>query len=147
MVVLAFFPAISNAEKFVYLGAQPDGVEVHVQASPAVVDAAGRRGGWFRTMLPKAGAIKDESGATRQYSEMLAYNLADCGKRTMGAAAMIYYDDKSAVVARYEVPAKEIALRKVKANTLGDAMLGYLCATRKLPSPVVKSPGTDSPFK
>src|SRR2546427_279948 len=33
---LAFFPNVCAAEKFVYLGSQPDGIEVHVQVSPPV---------------------------------------------------------------------------------------------------------------
>jgi len=144
---LAFFPSACIAEKFVYLGAQPDGAELQVQASPPVVDADGRRGGWFRTLQKKAQQIRDENGQMRQYAEMLAYNVADCAKRSMGAAAMIYHDDKNAVVARFEIPPKEVELRKIKANTLGDAMLDWLCTTKKLPSPAVKSPGTDSPFK
>ncbi len=144
---LAFFPSVSIAEKFVFLGAQPDGAELQVQASPSVVDGAGRRGGWFRTLPKKTQPIRDENGEMRQYAEMLAYNVADCAKRSMGAAAMIYHDDKNAVVARFEIPPKEVELRKIKANTLGDAMLDWLCTTKKLPSPLVKSPGTDSPFK
>jgi hypothetical protein len=146
-VALSFFTSACGAEKFVYLGAQPDGAELQVQASPPVVDADGRRGGWFRTLQKKAQAIRDQNGEMRQYAEMLAYNVADCAKRSMGAAAMIYHDDKNAVVARFEIPPKEVELRKIKANTLGDAMLDWLCTTKKLPSPVVKSPGTDSPFK
>jgi hypothetical protein len=145
--VLAFFPAICEAEKFVYLGSQPDGVEVHVQVSPPVTLADGKRQGWFRTILKKPLPINDENGETRQYIEMLAYNVADCTKRTMGASAMIYYDDKNAVVARFEVPPKELVLRKIKANTLGDSMLGWLCTTQKHSPPIVKSPGTESPFK
>ena len=146
-LALTFFPAVCSAEKFVYLGSQPDGVEVHVQVSPPTVDADGKRRGWFRTMQKKSEPIRDENGETRQYTEMLAYNVADCAQRTMGAAAMIYHDDKNAVVARFEIPPKELELRKIKANTLGDAMLDWLCKTKKPPSPVVKSPGTDSPFK
>jgi acetyl-CoA carboxylase carboxyltransferase component len=80
-----------------------------------------------------------------QQSGVFAFPGATMG--TMGAAAMIYHDDKNAVVARFEIPPKEVELRKIKANTLGDAMLDWLCTTKKLPSPVVKSPGTDSPFK
>lgn len=146
-VTLALSPAICGAEKFVYLGSQPDGAEVHVQASPPVVDADGRREGWFRTVLKMAQPIRDEYGETRQYTEMLAYNVADCGKRTMGASAMIYHDDKNAVVARFEIAPKEVELRKIKANTLGDAMLEWLCTTKKLRSRVVRTPGIDSPFK
>ena len=146
-LALAFFSAVCGAEKFVYLGTQPDGAEVHVQASPPVVDPAGRHEGWFRTLQKQAQPVRDEYGETRQYTEMLAYNVADCTKRTMGAAAMIYHDGNNAVVARFEIPPKELELRKIKANTLGDAMLDWLCTTKKLRSPVVRSPGTDSPFK
>ena len=146
-VALAVAPALGNAEKFVYLGAQPDGAEIYVQASPPVPSTDGRRMGWFRTTLKTPLPINDENGITRQYSEMLAYNVADCAKRTMAASAMIYHDDKQAVVARFEIPPKELELRKIKAKTLGDAMLDWLCTTKKLPSPAVKSPGTESPFK
>jgi surface-adhesin protein E len=147
VLALALFSAVCGAEKFVYLGTQPDGAEVHVQASPPVVDADGRHEGWFRTLQKQAQPIRDEYGETRQYTEMLAYNVADCAKRTMGAAAMIYHNDKNAVVARFEIPRKELELRKIKANTLGDAMLDWLCTTKKLRSPAVRSSGTDSPFK
>ena len=146
-LALAFFPAVCGAEKFVYLGSQPDGAEVHVQASPPVVGADGRREGWFRTLQKNAQPVRDEYGETRQYTEMLAYNVADCAKRTMGAATMIYHGDNNAVVARFEIPRKELPLRKIKANTLGDAMLDWLCTTRKLPAPAARSPGIDSPFK
>ena len=146
-VSLTLAPAICAADNFVYLGSQPDGAEVYVQTLPPVAAADGRRQGWFRTTLKKPQPINDANGETRQYVSMLAYNVADCSKRTMGAAAMIYHDDKLAVVARFEVPPKELELRKIKANTLGDSMLNWLCATKKPPSPVVKSPGTDSPFK
>ena len=145
-LALAFVPAICSAEKFVYLGSQPDGVEVHVQVSPPVTLADGKRQAWFRTLLKKAQPINNENGETRQYSEMLALNVSDCAKRTMGAAAMVYYDDKNAIVARFEIPRNELVLRKIRANTLGDSMVGWLCATHK-PPPIVKSPGTDSPFK
>ena len=144
---LAFFPGVCSAEKFVYLGSQPDGIEVHVQVSPPAAVADGKRQGWFRTMLKKAQPINNEYGETRQYSEMLALNVADCAARTMGAAAMIYYDDKNAIVARFEIPPKELVLRKIKSNTLGDSMLGWLCAKPKPSPPIVKSPGTASPFK
>jgi len=146
-VALALAPVPGKAEKFVYLGAQPDGTEMYVQASPPVVSTDGRRMGWFRTLQKTPLPINDENGITRQYSEMLAYNVADCAKRTMAASAMIYHDEKQAVVARFEIPAKELELRKIKANTTGDAMLDWLCTTKKLPSPAVKSPGTQSPFK
>ena len=61
---------------------------------------------------------------------------------------MIYHDDKQGVVARFEIPPKELELRPVKANTLGDAMLDWLCATDEeaFGSPR-QSPGTESPFK
>lgn len=144
---LAVIPAVCAAEKFVYLGSQPDGAEIYVQASPPVASADGRRMGWFRTALKTPMPINDENGITKQYSAMLAYNVADCAKRTMGASSLIYHDDKQAVVARFEIAPKELTLRKIKANTLGDAMLDWLCTTKKLPSPAVKSPGTQSPFK
>lgn len=139
-------PAAAATEKFVYLGSQPDGTEVQVQGSPPQGVDGGRRAGWFRT-LPKAPLpINDEIGATRQYADMLAYNVADCAKRTMAASAMIYRDEKGAVVARFEVPAKELELRAVKPNTLGSAMLDWLCAVRKA-APTPPSTGTASPYK
>ncbi len=147
VAALFFVPAICGAEKFVYLGTQPDGVEVYVQVSPPVAAADGRRQGWFRTVPKEPQPITDEYGVVRQYGELLAHNIADCRARAMGASAMIYRNDKQEIVARFEIPAKDLELRKVKANTLGDAMLNWLCTTKKLPSPAVKSPGTDSPFK
>jgi len=144
---LAALPALAATEKFVYLGAQPDGVEVYVQASPPTNAADGRRQGWFRTVPKTPLAINDENGAARQYADMLAFNVADCPKRTMGAAAMIYRDDKQATVARFEIPAKELELRSIKANTLGDSMLNWLCAPKKKPAAPPPSPGTASPYK
>ena len=144
--LLAALPALAAAEKFVYLGAQPDGAEIYVQASPPTTGADGRRQAWFRT-VPKAPLpINDENGTPRQYTDMLAFNVADCAKRTMGAAAMIYRDDKQATVARFEIPPKELELRTIKANTLGEAMLNRLCAARK-PATPPPSPGTASPYK
>ncbi len=143
----ASLPAHGATEKFVYLGAQPDGVEVYVQASPPTIGADGRRQGWFRT-VPKAPlAINDENGTARQYTDMLAFNVADCPKRTMGAAAMIYRDDKQATVARFEIPPNELELRAIKASTLGDSMLNWLCAPKKKPAPPPPSPGTASPVQ
>lgn len=146
-VALACFPSVCAAEKFVYLGSQPDGVEVFVQTSPPVTAADGRRQGWFRTVPKSPQPINDANGEPRQYTDMLAYNVADCAKRSMGASAMIFHDDKQAVVARFVIPPKELELRKIQPNTLGDSMLNWLCTAKRLPSPVVKSPGTDSPFK
>ena len=140
-------PSVCAAEKFVFLGSQPDGTALYVQASPPGVAPDGSRQGWFRS-TPKAPLpINDGYGQTRQYVELLAYNVADCSKRTMAASAMIYHDDKDAVVARFEIPPKELELQKVKPNTLGEAMLDWLCTTKKLRSPIVRSPGTESPFK
>lgn len=158
---LVALPVLAATEKFVYLGAQPDGVEIFVQASPPTVAADGLRQAWFRTVPKSPQAINDENGATRNWSDMLAFNVADCAKRTMAAAAMIYRDDKQATVARFEIPPNELELRPIKANTLGDAMLGRLCATVKKSAPVatapeapakksagpVLSPGTASPYK
>ena len=107
----------------------------------------GRRQGWFRTVPKAPQPINDENGATRQYSDMLAFNVADCKKRTMGATAMIYRDDKEVTVARFVIPPKEVELRAIKANSLGDAMLGWLCAARKKPAAPPPSPGTASPYK
>ena len=145
---LVAVPALCATEKFVFLGAQPDGVEIYVQASPPLADADGRRRAWFRTVPKTPQPINDENGFTHQYSDMLAFNVADCAKRTMAAAAMIYRDDKQATVARFEIPPKELELRPVKANTLGEAMLGRLCApAAKKPAPPAMSPGTASPYK
>ena len=144
---VASMPALCATEKFVYLGAQPDGVEIYVQASPPTTGADGRRQGWFRTVPKAPQPINDEHGAPQQYTDMLAFNVADCAKRTMGASAMIYRDDKQATVARFEIPPKELELRPIKANTLGDAMLGRLCAPTKKPVAPPPSPGTASPYK
>ena len=159
--LLSTLPVLAATEKFVYLGAQPDGVEIFVQASPPIVAADGRREAWFRTVPKTPQPINDENGATQNYTDMLAFNVADCSKRTMGAAAMIYRDDKQGTVARFEIPPNELELRPIKANTLGDAMLGRLCATVKKSAPTatapeapakksagpVLSPGTASPYK
>lgn len=147
VTVLAALPALAATEKFVYLGAQPDGVEIFVQASPPIASDDGRRQAWFRTVPKTPQSINDENGAAQQYTDMLAYNVADCSKRTMAAAAMIYRDAKQATVARFEIPTKELELRPVKANTLGDAMLGRLCTPMKKPAPPATSPGTASPYK
>jgi hypothetical protein len=144
---VASLPMLCAAEKFVYLGAQPDGAELYVQASPPTTGTDGRRQGWFRTVPKSPQPINDENGATKQYSDMLAFNVADCPKRTMGASAMIYRDDKGVMVARFEIRPKELELRKIKANTLGDAMLGWLCAPPKKPKAPPPSPGTASPYK
>jgi hypothetical protein len=146
-IALTSMPAICAAEKFIYLGAQPDGVEVYVQVSAPATMPDGRRQGWFRTVQKVSQPITDEHGMARQYSNLLAHNIADCAARAMGTSAMIYQDDKQAIVARFEIPPKDLELRKIKANTLGDTMLNWLCAAKRLPSPIVKSPGTDSPFK
>jgi hypothetical protein len=147
--LLAALPALAATEKFVYLGAQPDGVEVFVQASPPIAGADGRREAWFRTVPKTPQPINDENGAPQKYADMLAFNVADCGKRTMGAATMIFRDDKQATVARFEIPPNELELHPIKANTLGEAMLGRLCASAKKPaaSPPAMSPGTASPYK
>lgn len=144
---LATFPALGAAEKFVYLGAQPDGAEIFVQASPPTTGPDGRRQGWFRTVPKTPQPINDENGTAQRYSDMLAFNVADCRERTMGASAMIYRDDKQATVARFEIPPKELELRKVKANTLGDGMLNWLCTPTRKPAPPPPSPGTASPYK
>jgi hypothetical protein len=144
-VLALALPAVA-AEKFVYLGSQPDGTEVQVQSSPSLNLDGGRRAGWFRTLPKSPLPINDETGATRQYADMLAYNVADCSKRAMAASAMIYRDDKGAAVARFEVPPKELELRAVKPNTLGAAMLDWLCTTKKPAAPPL-SPGTVSPYK
>jgi hypothetical protein len=145
--VFSMLPALAATEKFVYLDAQPDGVEIYVQASAPIADADGRRQAWFRTVPKTPQPINDENGAARQYSDMLAYNVADCKQRTMAAAAMIYRDDKQATVARFEIPPKELELHPVKVNTLGEAMLGRLCAPAKKPAPPATSTGTASPYK
>jgi hypothetical protein len=147
IAALWVLPAVCAAEKFVYLGAQPDGAELYVQASPPTTAAEGRRQGWFRTVPKTPQPINDENGAPRHYADLLALNVADCAKRTMGASAMIYRDDKGITVARFEIPPKELELRPIKANTLGDAMLGRLCAPTKKPAAPPPSPGTASPYK
>jgi hypothetical protein len=147
-LALALAPLSSVAEKFVYLGTQPDGVELFVQASPPASRTDGKRQGWFRTVPATPQRVKDEYGFERQYDDMLALNVADCTTRSMGVTSIVYRDDKGAALARFERPADEIEYRKVKPATLGDTMLDWLCAASKKPSsPPAPSPGTASPFK
>ena len=147
-MALALVSLSCAAEKFVYLGTQPDGAELFVQASPPFSRSDGKRQGWFRTVPTAPQSVKDEYGFERQYDDMLALNIADCATRSMGVTSIVYRDDKGAALARFERPADEIEYRKVKAATLGNTMLDWLCATpKKASAPPAASPGTASPFK
>jgi hypothetical protein len=147
-LALALMPLACAAEKFVYLGTQPDGAELFVQASPPTSRADGKRQGWFRSVPTTPQRVNDEYGFERQYDDVLAFNVADCATRSMGATSIVYRDDKGTALARFELPADEIEYRKVKPATLGDIMLNWLCATPKKPAaPPATSPGTASPFK
>src|SRR5664279_5358738 len=94
LVLMAMWPALCAAEKFVPFGVQPDGSEVSVQASPPVRLTDGRRQGWFRTTPKAPRTIADEQGTKQKYSEMLALNIADCSVHRMGAAMLVYRDAK-----------------------------------------------------
>lgn len=147
-LALALTPLACAAEKFVYLGTQPDGAELFVQMSPPIARADGKRQGWFRTVPLTPQRVKDEYGFERQYDDMLAFNVADCATRVMGVTSFVYRDDKGAALARFELPANEIEYRKVLPGSLGDTMLGWLCATPKKPAAKPSlSPGTASPYK
>jgi hypothetical protein len=144
-LVLAGIAATSSAETFVLFGTQPDGSEIFVQASPAALRGDGRYQGWFRT-LPKAPKpITDEFGFPRPYVDFLALNVADCATRRMASASMHYRDDKGVVVARFELPSRDLQYREVRPGTLGENMLVWLCSPRP-PSAKVPSAASQSPF-
>ena len=147
LVLAATWPALCAAEKFVPFGAQPDGSEVSVQASPPVRLTDGRRQGWFRTTPKAPRTIADEKGTKQKYSEMLALNIADCPVHRMGAAMLVYRDAKGIELAQFELPPKSVEYVDVKPGTLGASMLEWLCAT-PAPTPAPPAfPGPTSPFK
>jgi hypothetical protein len=130
LLVLAAVAGVCAAEKFVYLGTQPDGSEIHVQSAPATALPDGRRQGWFR-MVPKVPqSVTDEYGFSRQYADMLALNIADCPAHSMGAASMTYRDGTGAAVARFEVAPTRVELRPVRRDTLGESMFAWLCPAK-----------------
>lgn len=147
LIVAVALPSLSAAEKFVPLGAQPDGSEVYVQASPPGTLSGGRRQGWFRTTPKTAQSIADEKGVKRKYAELLALNVADCPVRRMGAASLLYRDAKGTVVAHFDLPANSVEYIDVNPGTLGASMLDWLCAQPKAAAPPVPLPSPFSPFK
>lgn len=147
LALLASWPALCAAEKFVPFGVQPDGSEVQVQATPPVRLTDGRRQGWFRTTAKTPRTIADEHGTKQRYSEMLALNVADCPVRRMGAAMLVYRDAKGKQLAQFDLPPKAVEYVDVKPGTLGASMLEWLCAA-PAPAPAPPAfPGPTSPFK
>lgn len=146
-IPLAALSCVAAAEKFAHLGTQPDGTELYVQASPPQAREDGRRTAWFRSVPKTAQPIADANGIEKRYVDMLAYNVADCSRRTMAAASLVYRDAAQAIVARFEVPPQELELRRINPNTLGEAMLEWLCAPKRPAAPAPPSAGAQSPFK
>jgi hypothetical protein len=146
LLALFLIPIVAVAERFTYLGMQPDGAEIYIQVSPPARRADGRVQGWFRTVPPTPKVMTDEFGFERRYVDFLALNVADCGSRRMGAAAMHYRDDTGTVVARFELAPAAIEYRGVGPGTLGENMLTSLCAPRP-PSAQVPSAAAQTPFK
>ena len=147
LVLLASWPALCAAEKFVPFGVQHDGSEVSVQASPPVRLTEGRRQGWFRTTAKSPRTIADEKGTKQKYTEMLALNVADCPVHRMGAAMLVYRDAKGKQIAQFDLPLQSVEYVDVKPGTLGVSMLEWLCAA-PAPAPAPPAfPGPVSPFK
>jgi hypothetical protein len=146
-VAFALVPALAAAETFVAFGTQPDGALVYVQSAPPAQLADGRRQAWFRTVARSSESVRDEFGVVQQYHELLALNVADCKARRMGAASMTYRDDHGVVVARFEIKPAEMQLVGVRANTLGESMLGWLCTPRIPAAAPPSAAGAGSPFK
>jgi hypothetical protein len=144
-VALALAPMAAAAEKFTAFGTQPDGAVVYVQTAPPAQLADGRRQGWFRTVARGSESVRDEFGVVQQYRELLALNVADCTARRMGAASMTYRDDHGVVVAQFERAPAQVELVGVRPKTLGEEMLGWLCASRR--SATIPPPEGGSPFK
>jgi len=148
LLAFALASAPCVAEKFVAFGTQPDGAELYVQAAPPTILANGKRQGWFRTVPKTPQSVTDELGVPQQYTEMLALNIADCASRVMGSASMTYRDNTGTIVAKFDLPRGEVEFVKVRANTLGDAMLAWLCAAKKPGAAAPPLPsGSASPFK
>jgi hypothetical protein len=147
VLALASFATLCAGEKFVYLGTQPDGSEIHVQAAPATTLPDGRRQGWFR-MVPKVPqTVTDEYGFSRQYADMLALNVADCSAQSMGAASMTYRDGTGTAVARFELPPPLVELRTVRHDTLGESMFVWLCPTKNSAPTAAPPAGSATPSK
>jgi hypothetical protein len=134
----------ARAETFVYFGEQPDGSEIFVQSSPPALRNDGRFQAWFRTVPKKPEPVTDSFGFERRYVDFLALNVADCLNKTMAATAMHYRDEQGAIVARFEMPPRDIEFRNVRGGTLGGDMLVYLCTPRprsaKVPSAAAERP-------
>jgi hypothetical protein len=146
-LALALVPAVAGAERFTYLGTQPDGAEIYVQVSPPALRKDGKLQGWFRTVPAAPTPVTDEFGFERRYVDFLALNVADCSTRRMGAAAMHYRDDKGTVVARFELAPTAIEYRDVRPGTLGENMLLSLCTPRPPSAPLPPSAASQTPFK
>jgi hypothetical protein len=147
LLALALVPAISAAERFTYLGTQPDGSELYVQFTPPVLRTDGRYQGWFRTVPKTPAPVTDEFGFERRYVDFIALNVADCAARRMGAAAMHYRDDAGNVVARFELLPAAVEYREVRPGTLGESMLTALCTPRPPPGKAPPSAASQSPYK
>jgi len=147
LLALALVPVICVAERFTYLGTQPDGSEIYVQVSPPALRIDGKYQGWFRTVPQAPKPVTDEFGFERRYVDLLALNVANCDARRMGAAAMHYRDDTGTVVARFELPPAGIEYREVRPGTLGENMLLALCTPRPPPARAPPSAASQTPFK
>jgi hypothetical protein len=145
-LVLAAAPFAGNAERFVLLGAQPDGSEIFVQAEPAALRRDGALQGWFRTVPKSPTPITDEFGFERSYHDMLALNVADCFNRRMAATTMVYRDAGGEPVARFDATPGTIDYRPVRPGTLGESMFDWLCSPRPRSAPP-PSAASESPFK
>jgi hypothetical protein len=147
ILALGLVPIVCAAEKFIFFGAQPDGAEIYVQASPPTLRTDGKSHGWFRTVPQAPQAVTDQFGFERRYADFLALNVADCNVRRMGAASIHYRDSTGTVVARFELPPAEMEYRDVRPGTLGDNMLTWLCSPRPPPGRAPPSAAGQSPFK
>ena len=144
-MAFAFGAGGAAAETFTLLGTQPDGSQVYVQTTPATVRGDGRLQGWFRTVPKSPKPVTDEFGFERAYTDFLALNVAECSPRRMAAIAMHYRDGEGVIVARFELPPRDVEYREVKSGTLGDNMLAWLCAPLP-PSAKIPSAAKQSPF-
>ena len=147
LLAFALLPVVCAAERFTYLGTQPDGAEIYVQVTPPALRTDGRVQGWFRTALLAPRSVTDEFGFERRYVDFLALNVADCAARRMGAAAMHYRDGSGTVVARFELAPAAIEFREVRPGTLGENMLMSLCTPRPPSAPAPPSAAAQTPFK
>lgn len=146
LALLALASSVAgHAESFLFLGSQPDGSEIFVQASPPALRTDGRFQGWFRTVPKTPAPITDAYGFERRYTDFVALNVADCLNKTMAAAAMHYRDEQGTIVARFELAPRDIEYRKVRPGTLGESMFAQLCTPRP-PSAKIPSAAAERPF-